>query len=108
MFETGLNWLLLAQTDSSADAVAGISPWLVLAVIVAIFVLPIALGTAIARLLRLKDLATRISVVLFAVTLGTAPFAWHIVQGKLEMLRYEAALAEWKGRANRKSNNITP
>ncbi len=95
MFETGLNWLLLAQTNNTADAVptaANTSSWLVLVVIAAIFVLPIGLGTLIARLLKLKDLSQRISVVLFAVTLGIAPFAWHLYDGTQQGLAWQTSL----------------
>ena len=46
-----------------------------------VFVVPFLLGTLIARILRLDDLAQRIGVVLFAIFASLAPFAWVMAQG---------------------------
>jgi uncharacterized protein HemY len=81
---------------------------ILLLAIVAIFVTPILLGNLIARLLKLKDTAGRISLVLFALTLGIAPFAWQFVQAKVEANQHKAALDDWNSKAKRTSNSIDP
>ena len=79
--------LLLAQTGtavkSATDAGKPDDPnsWLILAVIVAIFAVPILLGNLLARLLKLKDLGGRMAVVLLTFTLGVAPFGWAFYDG---------------------------
>lgn len=92
----------------AAETGVPLSGWIILAGIAVVFLVPILLGNLIARLLKLKDMRARISVVLFAVTLGVAPFAWNFIYGELEMRHYKSALAEWKQKGTRTSNEITP
>ena len=101
-----MSGLLLAQAGETVPV--GPSGWLMLLVLAAIFLVPILLGNLVARLLKLKDLAGRLSVVFFALTMGIAPFAWHFTMVRVEARRYDAALTEWESEASRKSNNITP
>ena len=55
--------------------------WMLLLTMVVVFVAPFVLGGLIARALRLEDLSTRISVVLFAIFASLAPFAFVMSQG---------------------------
>ncbi|MCA9069904.1 MAG: hypothetical protein KDA84_13315, partial [Planctomycetaceae bacterium] len=54
------------------------------------------LGVLIARQLKLKDYAFKISVVLFAALLGLMPFLYQGVLGVYEQQNYENRLAEWE------------
>ena len=101
MNDFGLGGLLLAQADKAAEAVSkvtgtteasGPNSWLMLAVIVAIFAVPILLGNLLASALKLKDMAGRFSVVLLAFTLGVAPFAWHLYSGNQNGLTWQASV----------------
>ncbi|MBT4864745.1 MAG: protein translocase subunit SecD, partial [Planctomycetaceae bacterium] len=103
MNDFGLGGLLLAQTDEAAEAVTSVaktvevaetsdsSSWIILAVIVAIFAVPILLGNLLATALKLKDMGGRFSVVLLAFTLGVAPFAWHLYDGNQNGLTVQAS-----------------
>jgi hypothetical protein len=106
MSDLGMSGLLLAQAGETVPV--GPSGWLMLLVLVAIFLVPILLGNLVARLLKLKDLAGRLSVVFFALTMGIAPFAWHFTMVRVEARQYDAALTEWESKASRKSNNVAP
>ena len=55
--------------------------WMLALFLIVIFIAPFALGTLIARVLRLEDLATRIGVVLFSIVASLAPFAWVMSHG---------------------------
>jgi SecD/SecF fusion protein len=103
MNDFGLGGLLLAQVDTAAEAVtsvaktvevaeaSGARSWIILAVIVAIFIVPILLGNLLSRVLKLQDMAGRFSVVLLAFTLGIAPFAWHLYDGSQNGLTVQAS-----------------
>lgn len=69
-----MNTLVLAQETLTAAEDDGMAGWLVFLIIVAVLALPFVLGNAIASALKLKDLGSRIGVVLLALTLGLAPF----------------------------------
>ncbi|MCA9028005.1 MAG: protein translocase subunit SecD [Planctomycetaceae bacterium] len=84
------DFLLLAQATNEAgsDAVEvaktaapGLPGWVMILMILAIVILPFVLGQLIERALKLKDVAFRIGLVLFAITLGLAPFATRIAGG---------------------------
>lgn len=51
-----------------------------IAVVIAVFVLPFVAGQLIERLLKLKDVAFRVGLVLFSITLSLTPFVSHYVQ----------------------------
>ncbi len=88
-------YLLLAQADAVAksadetikDAAEQSSSslgWLALAIFLGVIFVPFLLGQLIERWLRLKDVAFRIGVVLFALTIGLAPFVTRwVTQGNL-------------------------
>lgn len=67
-----------------AAAVASTTPtgtplWIVLLALVALIVLPFVIGQWLATALKVKDMGNRIGVVLFALAIGIAPFAIHML-----------------------------
>lgn len=96
-FATG-QWVIWAATE--AEAVDNIVPaWVKLLVTAGAFLIPYGLGVLIARQLKLKEYAFKISVVLFAATLGLMPFAYQILYRSLETRHYQARLEaynEWE------------
>ncbi len=65
----------------------GIETWmgrekLILGMMLVLFTVPFLLGWLVSRLLRLPDLAQRIGMVLMAVSLSLAPFAYEELRGK--------------------------
>lgn len=89
------------MVELSLMAQAELSGWWVLLIIVVVVVLPFALGTLIARVLGLRDLAVRMGLVLFAIFLGLAPFVWQGVASWMEQRDYEERLALWEERQER-------
>ncbi|MCA9052495.1 MAG: protein translocase subunit SecD [Planctomycetaceae bacterium] len=103
MSSLGLTYSLLAQADAATQAAQGASlsagepttaapsafGWIAIAVLVGIIVVPFLLGHFIERALKLKDVAFRIGVVLFALCIGMGPFVTnkiatgHWVEGAL-------------------------
>lgn len=84
---TRMNLLLLAADNASLDAAKpAISDsalgWLAFLTILAVIVVPFALGGVIARGLRMREYATRIGIVLFALTLGLTPFVTRALTGQ--------------------------
>jgi SecD/SecF fusion protein len=78
---------VLAQAEiKAAEAAGATSDWKVfliaVTVILVVFILPFVAGQLIAQWLRLKDLATPMGVVLFAIALALAPFGYQIMQGR--------------------------
>lgn len=90
MIDELANWTILAQA-TDAGKQGGASGFVLFLLVAAIFVVPFMLGALIAGALKLKDLGFRIGVVLFAVTLGIAPFAYAIVAGDSENTAFERA-----------------
>lgn len=84
---------LLAQVE--------LSPWWIVLIVFVVIVLPFLLGALIARGLGLKDMTTRLGLVLFAIFLGLAPFVWQGVVGRLEQRQYQERLALWEERQER-------
>ena len=85
-----LNLMLLAQDEPSLKAAEEIAEaaetssamgWGLFLIVVAALVLPFVLGTLIANALKMKQLATRISLVLLALTLAVSPFLITLAQG---------------------------
>lgn len=70
-----------AQTAQKAaevvQASTGTPLWIVLLALAAGVVLPFVIGQWIANTLRVRDMGSRIGVVLFALLIGVAPFAVH-------------------------------
>lgn len=88
MLNAGFNWMLFAQASSEVEKVlpkevppTGMSGWLLFLIIVAIFVVPMTLGSFLGRALKLKDLSSKMGLILLVATLGIAPFAWHLGNG---------------------------
>ncbi|MFO1094260.1 MAG: protein translocase subunit SecD [Planctomycetaceae bacterium] len=78
---------LAKATESGAPAAtnvasSGTSGWLIFLTVIAMLVLPFVIGQALAKLLRLKDLSSKIGIVLFALTLGLAPFVGQVLAGR--------------------------
>jgi hypothetical protein len=84
----------------SAAGATGIPLWLVFLIVVAIFVVPFALGGFVAQVLKLKDLGFKMGVILLTAVLGVTPFVWQVVEGKLEMQQWEVRHAEWQVKQN--------
>jgi len=85
-----LNLQLLAQEGGAEEAIQAVEEvaastsgagWLTFLILVAILVLPFVLGTVIANALKLKEYATKIGIVLFALTLGCYPFVSRVATG---------------------------
>ena len=86
-------------------AQAEISGWILLAVVATVFVVPFVLGSLIARALRLRDMGFRVGIVLFALVLGLAPFAWQSIVGAMERSAYEQDYEEWKRHQRSEAEN---
>ena len=88
IFQTG-QWVLWAATE--AEAAQSIVPaWMKLLLTAGVFLVPYVLGVLIARGLKLKEYAFKISLVLFTATLGLMPFVYQVILGNLEQSKYEA------------------
>ena len=94
-----------AATEAD-NAVSVVPNWLKLLITAGVFLVPYGLGVLIARQLKMKEYAGRISIVLFAATLGVLPFVYQSLLGQLEQQQYEQALAEWE--AEQDDQPITP
>jgi hypothetical protein len=91
--------LILAATE--AEAAESVVPnWVKILVTAGVFLVPYGLGVLIARQLKLKEYAFRISLVLFAATLGLMPFAYQSIVGALEQKHYDEKLAEYEAEKN--------
>lgn len=80
-----MNTMILAQGTLSvpeeATEVSSVMGWGIFLLVIAIMVLPFVLGNLIANALKMKALASRISLVLLALTLAVSPFLMTIVRG---------------------------
>ncbi|MDA0834003.1 MAG: protein translocase subunit SecD [Planctomycetota bacterium] len=82
-------WALLAQ-DGSAAAGAAVeqvaqtassSGTLLLVFALLVFVVPFILGTLVAKMLKLKDVAGRLTLVFFALFMGATPMMYQVAKG---------------------------
>jgi len=100
MGHPGVAIMLFAQTVSEQKEAAQepslLSPWMLFFLIVLLVGLPFLLGTLIARALKMKDLGTKIGVVLLAFELGLGPFVAEYIDGWLKQRQYEKQVATWK------------
>lgn len=79
-----------AATDTVIKAVETATPaadsgggvWIVFLTVIAMLILPFVIGQGLANLLRLKDLGFKLGTVLFALTLGLAPFVAQKMAGQ--------------------------
>lgn len=79
-FSMGLSLLAAAADKAAGPQIEGDVIGMRLLMLAALCVLPYLVGAFLARALRLKEFSNRIGTVLFAVTLGLAPFAYHVIQ----------------------------
>ncbi len=79
---------------------------MILAVIFSIFVLPFLLGNFIARTLKLKDLAGRISLVLCVTFGGLAPFIWPFVNYQFQITEYETQKVTYEERKEKYEKDL--
>ena len=70
--------------------------WMITLVIVVLFAVPFMLGATIARALKMKDQATKISVILLALFIGLTPFVKQYIVGYLEHGKYEKDVRTWE------------
>lgn len=79
MMDALANSLFFSQ---AAETGGGRSGWVLLAIVVAAFILPFVFGSLIGRALRLRDLSFRIGVILLVITLSLIPFVYVMAQGR--------------------------
>lgn len=77
-------------------AVGVVPTWVKLLITLGVFLIPYGLGVLIARQLKLKEYALKISIVLVATSLGLMPFLYQGVLAAYEERNYENRLKEWK------------
>jgi hypothetical protein len=89
---------ILAQAVKPAEVAEPslFSPWIIFMFVVLVVALPFVLGTVIARSLKMKDLALKISVVLLAMELGLAPMLSQYVIGSREQSHFAKEDTHWK------------
>ncbi len=74
--------VVLAATKPEVTTKASdTSGWLMFFIVVAIFVVPMALGSFLGKTLKLKDLGFKIGALLLTVVLGLAPFVYQVAIG---------------------------
>jgi len=74
---------VIKAAESTAPVVeTGMAGWMVFLIVVAMLALPFVIGQGLANALRLKDLGTKLGIVLFALTLGLAPFVAQKMAGQ--------------------------
>ena len=69
-------------SDGAAAESSGMGGWLVFAIVLAMLIVPFVAGQLIANALRLKDLGLKMGIILFAFTLGLAPFVSRVAAGE--------------------------
>ena len=69
----------VAQVVTTTTTSTGTPLWVVLLSLVAMIVLPFVIGQWLANTLKVKDMGNRIGIVLFALVIGIAPFAVHML-----------------------------
>ncbi len=68
-----------AVDDATSTTSTGVPIWMVLLLLVAMIVLPFMIGQWLANILKIKDMGNRFGIVLFALVIGIAPFAVHML-----------------------------
>ncbi len=79
-FTMGLSLLADAADKAVANTPEVADIGFRLLMLIVLCLLPFVVGAFLARALRLKEFSNRIGTVLFAVTVGLAPFGYHIIQ----------------------------
>jgi hypothetical protein len=89
------SWAILAATEvEGAESV--VPNWLKLLITLGVFLVPYGLGVLLARQLKMREYAFKISLVLFTATLGLMPFLYQSILGVFEQRHYAKALAEYE------------
>lgn len=85
-----------AVTDAASGAAeaTGASGWFLFIAFLLIIGLPFLLGWAIAKALRLPDVASRIGIVLLALFIGVAPFVVNVVRGTSNQMTVTESLRQ--------------
>lgn len=92
-YSMGLSLLADAADKAAAAAPEGdVIIWRLLMVL-GLCVLPFIVGAVLARTLRLKEFSNRIGTVLFAMTVGLAPFGYHIISDLMQQAARVTELA---------------
>ena len=73
---------LAAPVTDAAASGSGMNATLIGLMILGIVVLPFVLGAFFARILKLREMGSRMGLCLFALVLGSAPFLWHAANGR--------------------------
>ena len=71
----------LFAAEVTEKAPSSISGWSIIAIILAVFVVPFVLGVVIARALKMKDYGKKIGLVLFTAVIAATPFVWQVTHG---------------------------
>lgn len=71
-----------AGNDATAATGSALAGWITFLVVLAVLVLPFVVANLIANALKVKEMATRIGISLFALTLFSMPFIQQLVQGE--------------------------
>ncbi len=79
-FSMGLSLLADAADKADASAPEVVDIGFRLLMLIVLCAIPFVVGAFLARALRLKEYSNRIGTVLFALTVGLAPFGYHIIQ----------------------------
>ncbi len=74
--------ILAQQAAAQGNAAGGPSTGKVLLIVFVTIVLPVILGQLVARWLKVPKFATRLSIVMLALFLSLAPFAYHVMNGR--------------------------
>ncbi len=88
-FSMGLSLLADAADKAAANTPEVADIGFRLLMLIVLCALPFVVGAFLARMLRLKEYSSRIGTVLFALTVGLAPFGYHIIQA--------GDIGAWKG-----------
>ncbi|MFQ5734848.1 MAG: hypothetical protein ACE5KM_23180 [Planctomycetaceae bacterium] len=86
----------VTQTKPGAEAPPLLSPWWVGLIVMLVLALPFLLGNLIARGIKMKDLASKIGVMLLVTELGLAPFVSQYVLGWLERGQHAKEMTVWE------------
>jgi SecD/SecF fusion protein len=73
--------MLFAAEETAASVSTGTSGWVLASIFVGVFGVPLILGPLSERLLKVKGIAFRVTVVLFTLGLALAPFLTELVRG---------------------------
>ncbi len=100
-YSMGLSLLADAADKAAANTPEVADVGFRLLMLIVLCTIPFVVGAFLARALRLKEYSNRIGTVLFAITVGLAPFGYHIIsdlmqqsERETELTTAEAALKE--------------